>query len=224
MLKGRNATLDYKTIKRLHANLIRTGSVTQQKGAGRPKTVITRERMLMKSHLLIFHIRTMPINIEILSIFLGHQHLPPSDHEEAKAAATEAFQKSPKKSIREYQRNLVYPMGFAAQRNLMLGWGPLNINIHIAELGFSDCGLARVAKLTEKKDGMSESDEGGFEPGETAEMAQAIPNVRQRVVPDETGTGPYSLERCVQKSYIWLAIPIWCHGNCMPTRTSCVLL
>ncbi|KAJ4427800.1 hypothetical protein ANN_25453 [Periplaneta americana] len=35
--------LDYKTIKRLHANLIRTGSVTQQKGAGLPKTVITEE-------------------------------------------------------------------------------------------------------------------------------------------------------------------------------------
>ncbi|KAJ4435493.1 hypothetical protein ANN_18109 [Periplaneta americana] len=53
------------TIKRLHANLIRTGSVTQQKGAGRPKTVIT---------------------------------------EEAKAAASEAFQRSPNKSIRQYQR------------------------------------------------------------------------------------------------------------------------
>ncbi|KAJ4427646.1 hypothetical protein ANN_25294, partial [Periplaneta americana] len=65
MVKERNATLDYKTIKRLHANLIRTGSGTQQKGAGRPKTVIT---------------------------------------EEAKAATTEAFQRSPKKSIRHYQR------------------------------------------------------------------------------------------------------------------------
>ncbi|KAJ4428969.1 hypothetical protein ANN_25965 [Periplaneta americana] len=57
--------MDYKTIKRLHANLIRTGSVTQQKGAGRPKTVITGE---------------------------------------TKAANIEAFQRSPKKSIRQYQR------------------------------------------------------------------------------------------------------------------------
>ncbi|KAJ4439288.1 hypothetical protein ANN_07409 [Periplaneta americana] len=65
LLQRGDIELDYKTIKRLHANLIRTGSVTQQKGAGRPKTVIT---------------------------------------EEAKAAATEAFQRSPKKSIRQYQR------------------------------------------------------------------------------------------------------------------------
>ncbi|KAJ4434778.1 hypothetical protein ANN_23349 [Periplaneta americana] len=62
MVKGRNAMLDYKTIKRLHTNLIRTGSVTQQKGTGRPKTVIT---------------------------------------EEAKAVATEAFQRSAKKSIQQ---------------------------------------------------------------------------------------------------------------------------
>ncbi|KAJ4436921.1 hypothetical protein ANN_17053 [Periplaneta americana] len=65
MMKGINGTLDYKTIKKLHANLIRTGTVTQQKGADRPKTVTT---------------------------------------EEAKAAAAEAFQRSPKKSIRQYQR------------------------------------------------------------------------------------------------------------------------
>ncbi|KAJ4438341.1 hypothetical protein ANN_14283 [Periplaneta americana] len=46
MVKGRNAALDYKTIKRLHVNLIRTGSVTQQKGAGLSKTVITKARIL----------------------------------------------------------------------------------------------------------------------------------------------------------------------------------
>ena len=41
--RGRHTTLDMKTIKRLHANLLRTGSVTHQKGAGLPMRVVTDE-------------------------------------------------------------------------------------------------------------------------------------------------------------------------------------
>mgnify|MGYP003623272594 FL=1 len=64
-VRRRHATLDVKTIKRLQANLLRTGSVTQQKGAGPPKRVVT---------------------------------------DEAKGNATAAFVQSPKKSLRQYQR------------------------------------------------------------------------------------------------------------------------
>ena len=41
IVKGRNVTLEYKTIKSLHAKLIRSDSVTQKKGADQLKTIIT---------------------------------------------------------------------------------------------------------------------------------------------------------------------------------------
>ena len=41
--RRRHATLDMKTIKRLHADLLRMGSVTHQKGDGPPKRVVTDE-------------------------------------------------------------------------------------------------------------------------------------------------------------------------------------
>lgn len=101
MVKGRNATLDYKTIKRLHANLIRTGSVTQQKGAGRPKTVIT---------------------------------------EEAKAAATEAFQRSPKKSIRQYQRESGVSYGSVQRLLKEMNWRPWKPHF-VQALSCEDCDI-----------------------------------------------------------------------------------
>ncbi|KAJ4434494.1 hypothetical protein ANN_23056 [Periplaneta americana] len=57
MVKGRNATLDYKTIKRLHANLIRTGSVTQQKDAvfWPTKTVITEGGQVQHKKIIRAH-------------------------------------------------------------------------------------------------------------------------------------------------------------------------
>ena len=42
MAKRRNATLDYETIRKLHANLIRTDSAMQKKGASRSKQLSKR--------------------------------------------------------------------------------------------------------------------------------------------------------------------------------------
>ncbi|PSN34629.1 hypothetical protein C0J52_26127 [Blattella germanica] len=74
--RGRHATLDVKTIKRLHANLLRTGAITHQKGAGPPKRVVT---------------------------------------DEAKANAAAAFAPSPKKFLRQYQRECGLSYGSVQQ-------------------------------------------------------------------------------------------------------------